>query len=330
MNVSPYRRRVIGSLAFLLAAALPGALAGPQDQDKPKPDAAKKPALYNPTADAREQVATATFAARRDHSRVLVMFGFEGCGWCHKLHGLFAQDPAIRKLLLDEYVRVQVEIHAPNAQELQNQCKAALSEEELKKGIGYPFLAVLDGDGKVVTAQRTDPLEEGDHHDPAKVKEFLSKWVAPRADARKVLEAGLAKAAAGDKLVFLNFGAPWCPWCHKLEDFMARPEMAAIFDRDFVDVKIDVDRMPNAKEVQDKYRNGNAGGIPWFAILDSQGKAIINSDGPKGNIGYPAEPHEIDHFLAMLRKTARKIEPAQIDQIEAALRKAGAELHPGR
>ena len=89
----------------------------------------------------------------------------------------------------------------------------------MKKGIGYPFLAVLDGDGKIVTAQRTDPLEEGDHHDPAKVKEFLTKWVAPRADAKTVLDAAVAKAAADDKLIFLHFGAPSCGWCHKLEEF---------------------------------------------------------------------------------------------------------------
>src|SRR5439155_9800512 len=129
-----------------------------------------------------------------------------------------------------------------------------LSEAELKRGMGYPFLAVLDGDGKVVTAQRTDVLEEGDHHDPAKVKEFLGRWVAPKADARAVLDAGLARAAAEDKRVFLHFGAPWCGWCHRLDDFLARPEMAAILGRDLVDVKIDIDRMDHGKDVLGTYR----------------------------------------------------------------------------
>ena len=66
--------------------------------------------------------------------------------------------------------------------------------------------------GKVVTAQRTDPLEEGDHHDPIKMKEFLTKWVAPSRDAREVLGTALTRAASEDKQVLLHFGAPWCGW----------------------------------------------------------------------------------------------------------------------
>jgi len=328
MNVRPYRRRVIGSLACLVAVGLT-ATARPQDQDKPKTPEPKKPALYDTKADARAQVEAAVAAARRDHSRVLVMFGFEGCGWCHKLHALLAQNPELRQLVRDEYVRVQVDIQAPNAAELLKECKAALSEEELKRGIGYPFLAVLDGSGKIVTAQRTDPLEEGDHHDPARVKEFLGRWVAPRTDARAVLDAALARAAAEDKRVFLHFGAPWCGWCHKLDDFLARPEAAAILGADLIDVKIDIDRMTNGTDVMGVYRKDEAGGIPWFVILDGKGAALVTSDGPKGNIGYPAEPHEIDYFLAMLKKTARRMDAGQLDRIEAMLRKAAADLKPG-
>ena len=65
--------------------------------------------------------------ARRDHSRVLVMFGFEGCSWCHKLHRLFEQDEEIRKVLRDEYVLVLVDIHAPHADESLKESKGALA-----------------------------------------------------------------------------------------------------------------------------------------------------------------------------------------------------------
>jgi hypothetical protein len=68
------------------------------------------------------------------------------------------------------------------------------------------------------------------------------------------------------------------------------------------------------------------GGIPWFIILDAKGKALATSDGPKGNIGYPGEPHEIEHFLAVLKQTARKMGPEQLGAIEAALRQARADL----
>jgi thioredoxin-related protein len=263
MGGSLYNRWVLWAVAWLLLIGLrAGVLA--QDQGESKVDKPKKAALYDPKADARAQVEAAVARARRDHSRVLVMFGFEGCSWWHKLHGLFEQDQEIHKLLRDEYVLVLVDIHAPHADELLKECKGALKGEELTMGVGFPFLAVFDGDGKVVTAQATGPLEKGKGHDPALVKKFLDRWVAPRTDARAVLEAALARAAKDDKRVFLHFGAPWCGWCHRLDDFLAREDMAAVLGPDFVDAKIDVDRMDHRREVLAEYRKGDDGGIPWF------------------------------------------------------------------
>lgn len=47
---------------------------------------------------------------------------------------------------------------------------------------GLPVLVVLDTDGKPLTTQDTGQLEQGDHHDPAKVKAFLEKWKKPKAE----------------------------------------------------------------------------------------------------------------------------------------------------
>jgi thioredoxin-related protein len=316
-------------LAALLLLAVPAIARGQENviKTETKAEAKKqaKPAIYDIKKDAREQIKVATAKARRDNRRVLVMFGFETCGWCHKLHELFASDKAIRQILSDEYVLAMVDIKAPNADSLLAECTGDLT------GVGYPFLAVLDGDGKVVTRQKTDPLEEGDHHDPAKVKAFLAKWTATKQSAAKVLADGLARASSEDKRVFLHFGAPWCGWCHKLEDFLARPDMAAIIGRDFVDVKLDNDRMDGAREIFAKYNsNHEKSGIPWFVFVDAKGEAIVNSDGPKGNIGYPFAPEEIAHFMGMLRKTVRKIEPAQVEAIEQALKSEAAKIEAAR
>ncbi len=258
------------------------------------------------------------------------MFGFNGCGWCHKLHGLLASDQEIHRLVADEYVLAMVDIEAPNSDVLLGESKAALDPEELKKGVGFPFLAVLDGDGKVLTAQRTDPLEVGDHHDPAKVRAFLEKWAAPKASAPKAFDDVLAKASSEDKLVFLHFGSPTCGWCHKLDAFLAREDMAKIIGGEFVDVKIDLARMTGGEAILKRYNPGASGGIPWFVFLDARGKALATSDGPKGNIGYPAAPEEIEHFVGMLKKAARKLSPAQIDEIEAALKAEGQKIMAAR
>jgi thioredoxin-related protein len=286
-----------------------------------KPSEKPKTSIYDVKADAKEQIKVATARARADSKRVLVMFGGDWCGWCHKLHALFDSDKAVQSALYNEYVLVMVDTKAPNAQELLDECKGDLGN------VGYPFLAVLDGNGKVVTRQKTDPLEEGDHHDPKKVTAFLEQWVAPKASAETVLNDAIAKAKSEDKLVFLHFGAPWCGWCHKLDDFLAREDVAKIIGKDFVEVKIDQDRMIGGKDVHAKIRPDFAkGGIPWFAFLDSTGKILVTSDGAKGNIGYPAAPEEIAHFVSMLKKVARSIDSGQIDMLEKALKEEAAKI----
>ena len=96
--------------------------------------AAKKPSIYDKTADTQVQLAKAMEQAKRDDKRILVMFGGDWCGWCHKLHELFASDAEVRKILSYEYVLVMVDTTAPGAEDLFGKCKAALAKEELEKG----------------------------------------------------------------------------------------------------------------------------------------------------------------------------------------------------
>ena len=312
--------------AFAATLALVGPLANARAQDADEPvatatKAASRADIYDPKADATAAVSEAAAKAGRDHKRVLLMFGGNWCGWCHKLHDLFESDREIAQVLSDEYLLVMVDTEAPGGEQLLEQCKWRLSDEEAAKGVGFPFLTILDDEGEILVAQRTDPLEVGDHHDPAKVLAFLTEHKAEPADACEVLRSAIERASAEDKRVFLQFGAPWCGWCHRLEDFLARPEIAEIMAEDYVIVKVDTDRMTGGQKLLAE-QNPKPGGIPWVVILDAAGEPIINSNGPNGNIGYPVQPAEIDHFVAMLKKASRRIDADEIAQIEAALKAA--------
>ncbi|MFO0956579.1 MAG: thioredoxin family protein [Isosphaeraceae bacterium] len=311
------RRWILPAICAGIAGANLPSIA--QEPATAKATPGQKAAIYDEKADAKQLIAKAVMKANRDNSRVLVMFGGNWCGWCHKLHGTLKSDAKLAKTMLDEYQLVMVDTAAPNAKEV-------MADYKVDPRAGVPYLVVLDGNGKVLCNQETSSLEEGDHHDPAKVLAFLEKNRAEPADAKKAYEAALSQAASQDKLVFLHFGAPWCGWCHHLENFLARDDMAAIFDRQFVDRKIDVDRMTGGKEMAEKFK-ADRKGIPWFAFLDRDGKVVADSDGPDGqNIGYPAEPKEIDHFIAMLKKAATKLTPEQIAKIEAELKSAGDKI----
>lgn len=81
---------------------------------------------------------------------------------------------------------------------------------------------------------------------------------------------------------------------------MAMQDVADTLERSFVLVKIDQDRMTGASDVFDRYKPAGSEGIPWMAFLDAEGRAIVTSDGPKGNIGFPAADEEIAWFVEML------------------------------
>lgn len=88
---------------------------------------------------------------------------------------------------------------------------------------------------------------------------------------------------------------------------MASKDVAPVLAREFVDLKIDVDRMTGGKDVLARFRPGEKAGIPWFALLDGAGNVLATSDGPKGNVGFPYEPFEIEHFGAMLAKSCKRL-----------------------
>lgn len=272
---------------------------------------AKKESIYDRKADARVQVEQAKARAKAADKRILLMFGGDWCGWCHKLHGLFQEDEGIRPVLFNEYELVLIDTEAPNADGLLKEASKG------QDGVGFPFLAVLDAGGKLLIGQKTDPLEEGDHHDPKKVRAFLDEWkVAPK-DAEDVVKDALARASADDRRVLLTFGAPWCGWCRRLEALLARPEVAEALAEDFVVAKVDIDRMTHGRDVMTRYRKDDSGGIPWYVVLDGEGRPHGTADGPSGNIGYPFTSEEIEAFMKLLA-SQEKLKPAQLEAIRKA------------
>lgn len=94
----------------------------------------------------------------------------------------------------------------------------------------------------------------------------------------------------------------------RLEEFLGQPQVNATFNQDYVELKIDVERMNGGKELGDKLQRGRAGGLPWLVILDADGKELISSNteeaGHEGrNIGSPAADWEVAHFMVMIGKT---------------------------
>lgn len=302
-------------VSFAMPVAAQNAQAAPAaKQDAAKPATPKQP-VYDESANASEQIADALRAAKRDNKRVLVQYGANWCGWCVKLAGLYKSDRDIAHELLYEYELVKIDV---GRFDKNLDVVAKYGPGEKLKTSGIPFLTVLDADGKVLANQESGALEQGNGHDPKKVLAFLKQWQADPLDAREVLKAALTTARESDKRVFLHFGAPWCVWCRRLEAFIGRDEIAKLLAVDYVDVKIDEDRMTGGKDVEKEVRE-DGGGIPWYAILDADGKVLATADGPQGNVGFPVADDEIAYFISTIDKTHRKLSGEQIQTLKDAL-----------
>jgi len=151
----------------------------------------------------------------------------------------------------------------------------------------------------------------------------------PSAD--QVLAQAEAKATAEHKAIFVHFGASWCGWCRRLDAFLDRADIKAVFEKYFVPVKLVVQENEKNKELENPggeallEKLGGPSGLPYSAFLDAHGGLIVNSKRPTSagggeNIGFPAQTEEVDWFVEMMRKAAPKMSDDDLKTIESALR----------
>jgi thiol:disulfide interchange protein len=290
-------------LSFALTTFAQTVPASRQAQEGQKAARTEQAPVYDESADAKAEIAAAVARAGKENRRVLVQWGANWCGWCRLLH----------KLFLYEYEYVTADIGKFNKNTDLAESYDAFTNGFKKAGV--PYLTVLDGEGKVVANQDTSVFEVGKGYDSKKVLEFLTKYQAVYLKAEEVLRQGLEKAGASGRRVFLDFGAPWCGWCKRLEAWMARPDVASLMEKAFVDVKIDQDRMTDGKEIKGRFPGSEKAGIPWYAVLEPGGKVIVDSSFRGSNIGFPATDQEIAAFGEFLKKGTDVLSGAEIQKL---------------
>lgn len=126
--------------------------------------------VYNPQADALQQLRDAVKEASHTNKHVLVQVGGNWCGWCKLFHELTTTDDELKKFIADNYVVVHLNYSK------ENENLDVLKSLDYPQRFGFPVFVILDGTGKRIHTQSSGYLEEGKGHSQKKVMEFLQQW----------------------------------------------------------------------------------------------------------------------------------------------------------
>ncbi len=182
---------------------------------------------------------------------------------------------------------------------------------------GSLFLAALSGDGKELGRLN---VNSSDEQAAAKnVTAFIKMHLPEKRDAKAGFEAALAEAKRSNRRVWVRVSQTRCAPCFTFSRWLdSQRELLA---KDYVLFKFDDGLDLHGVELS-RALKFHGQGVPCHAILDADGKELINSIGPLGNIGDPAGRFEgTEHLRKMLKTTVRNLSDADIESLIRSLPK---------
>lgn len=126
---------------------------------------------YDPARNAEQDIRAAVAEAGRTGKRILLEVGGEWCIWCHIMDDYFEKNPELLSLREKNFIMMKINFSEENKNEQVLSRYPPVS--------GYPFIFVLDRDGKLLHAQDTGKLEEGKSYNLTKFMAFLKEWSPP-------------------------------------------------------------------------------------------------------------------------------------------------------
>lgn len=295
----------------------PGDVPGrPSQLIRPQPQAPKVviPTLFDPTKAVEPMVEGARLRGRVDGQRVLVVLGTDGAAFTPSLRDLISTVD-VQRLLSTEFVPVwtfagEGEIGSAN------RAWAARPEigSETLPGASHPMLVVLDLEGKkLASASMSTMVDElrPRSYSPIMVQDFLLKHLATPPNAKEMLDRALAKARGAGKGVLLSFVDPSNPWSTRWRDLLRQELVAKDVGEVCEVVTVNLVRDKDASTVLEQVAGNDVQSVPWFAMLDAQGK-VIESSQPAGakNIGMPSTDQEIGRAIEILSSGPKKPDSA--------------------
>lgn len=131
---------------------------------------AQEAKIYNPEANAKEDIAYAVRKASQENKHVFIQVGGNWCPWCIKFHRFVDEDSEIKTFVEKNFEIVRVNYDSKNKNE------KVLAELGYPQRFGFPVFVILDGKGNRIHTQNSAFLEKDKGYDPGKVLRFYQNW----------------------------------------------------------------------------------------------------------------------------------------------------------
>jgi hypothetical protein len=93
--------------------------------------------------------------------------------------------------------------------------------------------------------------------------------------------------------------------------------VSGILGKYFMIAKIDMMKTTAGAEL---YKTYGKEGTPSWTIFDSNGNVLVDSDNGSGNVGYPGEEKELEHYVNALKKAVPSINDSECGVLVSKLK----------
>jgi hypothetical protein len=177
-------------------------------------------------------------------------------------------------------------------------------------GDGRVVAHAIDGKGNELGRREFDVATEAAVESTA---DFLHRHAPPKVDGVEKWRKAFADAKRSHRRVWARIGQKYCGPCHALGRWI--DDHRGLLEKDFVFLKIDDFYDEYGDRVAQRLTRGEHHSIPFYAIFDEDGKLLIDSVGPLGNIGYPSGFEGQKQLRKMLLQTRRNLTDDEIKQL---------------
>lgn len=122
-------------------------------------------------------------------------------------------------------------------------------------------------------------------------------------DARKDVDAAIARAKKSGKPVLVDFGANWCVDCRVLAGIFELPDMAGWMARNFELVQVDIGQFDRNLDLPRRYGGTTLDAVPAVLVLDPRTGRMRNGKDVLGlSDARIMQPQQVADWLAQWTK----------------------------